>query len=240
MTRVTDISNLLNGCSSFDQELTNWDVSNVTNAAGLFLNCSSFTNGGVNGLGVGLDTWDVSNVTNATNMMRRAGNNTVDWYLESWNTSNFTSIAACFEGTSGNPHITTWDVSNVTAMNSLFQANSQFNRDITGWNTANVESFANMFYQNTGFTTYNVDQWSIASLTNAGGMYRFASTSVLNTTKLDAIYDNTTGWASQATIQNNVPFNAYNVRYTAGGAAEAGRNLLTGTYGWTIVDGGPV
>jgi len=240
MTRVTDINNLLHTCGSFDQELTNWDVSNVTNASALFLGCSSFTNGGVNGLGVGLDTWDVSSITNASNMMRGAGNDTVDWYLESWNTSNFQNIAACFVGASGNPHITTWDVSNVTAMDSLFQANGRFNRDITGWNTSSVTSMANMFYQNRGFTTYNVDQWSIASLTSASNMYRFALSSVMNTTKLDAIYDNTTGWASQATIQSNVPFSAYTTRYTAGGAAEAGRNLLTGTYGWTITDGGPV
>jgi surface protein len=240
MTRVTSVNSLLQGCTQFNHELTNWDTSNMTDMGRLFDGCIAFTNGGVNGVGVGLDTWDVSNNTNFSTTFRNMGNNTVDWYFESWNTSNLENLAAAFYGNCGNPHITTWDVSNVTAMNSTFQANSTFNRDITGWNTAKVESMANMFYQNSGFTTYNVDQWSIASLTNASSMYRFASTSVLSRAKYDAILDSTTGWASQATIQTGVNFGANVAQYTLGGNAEAGRNILTGTYGWTIVDLGGV
>ena len=52
--------------------------------------------------------------------------------------------------------------------------------------------------------------------------------------------DSTTGWASQATIQNDVSLGVGATKYTSGGAAETGRNILTGTYGWTITDGGPV
>lgn len=54
------------------------------------------------------------------------------------------------------------------------------------------------------------------------------------------ILDSTTGWPSQTTPQSNVSWGMGTTQYTAGGNAEAGRNILTGTYGWTITDGGPV
>ena len=52
-----------------------------------------------------------------------------------------------------------------------------------------------------------------------------------------ANYDATLiGWAAQApNIQSNVVF-SLGPKYTS--AAQSARDLLTGTYGWTISDGG--
>jgi hypothetical protein len=58
----------------------------------------------------------------------------------------------------------------------------------------------------------------------------------LSTTNYDALL---IGWAAQNVLSNRT-VNFGNSQYTAGGAAEAARNTLTTTYGWTISDGGSV
>ena len=45
------------------------------------------------------------------------------------------------------------------------------------------------------------------------------------------------GWAALPSPQNGVSFNAGSSQYSAG--AEAARLILTGIWGWAIVDGGP-
>ena len=54
-TRVTDMSYLFNGNTSFNQDISNWDVSNVTTMGGMFQLASTFNQD--------ISTWDVSNVT---------------------------------------------------------------------------------------------------------------------------------------------------------------------------------
>ena len=116
-----------------------------------------------------------------------------------------------------------------------------FELDLSGWNTSLVQNMSYMFestlMSNGSSFSGTVSGWSIASLTNAQAMFNQTGP---GTTAYDQILDSTTGWASQATIQSGVSFSAGTSRYTAGGNAEAGRNILTGTYGWTITDGGPV
>jgi len=41
-------------------------------------------------------------------------------------------------------------------------------------------------------------------------------------------------------MKNDFTLDAGNAKYTLGGAAEAVRLVLTGTYGWTINDGGGI
>jgi hypothetical protein len=65
----------------------------------------------------------------------------------------------------------------------------------------------------------------------------------LDTSSYDALL---IGWSSLTpNLQNNVNFGANLAKYTPGGAAEAGRVLLTnavvdGGHNWTINDGGSV
>jgi surface protein len=45
---------------------------------------------------------------------------------------------AMFQGTSFNQDISSWDVSNVTEMTTMFANSSSFNQDLSSWNVENT------------------------------------------------------------------------------------------------------
>ena len=47
------------GCKAFNQDISNWDVSNVTDMSCMFYMCKAFNQD--------ISKWDVSNVKNASN-----------------------------------------------------------------------------------------------------------------------------------------------------------------------------
>ena len=50
-------------CKEFNQDISNWDVSNVTNMHGMFYNCEAFNQD--------ISDWNASNVKNASNIFVR-------------------------------------------------------------------------------------------------------------------------------------------------------------------------
>ncbi len=261
VSRVKNFSSWFRFAGSFNQDISNWDVSHGQLFGSMFA-FSAFNNGGVGGVGVGLDTWDVGNATtlggmfnscpfnqyinswvfpNCTSMASMFLSNIVfDQPLDNWTMTNVQDIGNMFyNAQSFNQNIGGWDVSSVTNMSGLFRSANSFNQDLSSWDTSSVTDMSNMWAFKGGAYSYLFGSWSIASLQNAT---EFTTSNALffTTAVYDDMLDSTTGWASQATIQNNVSLGVGNTQYTAGGNAEAGRNLLTGTYGWTITDGGPV
>jgi len=61
---VTNMNGMFGGASSFNQDLSDWDVSAVTNMVGMFYNARSFNQD--------LNAWDVSSVTNMNKMFMLA------------------------------------------------------------------------------------------------------------------------------------------------------------------------
>jgi hypothetical protein len=78
----------------------------------------------------------------------------------------------------------------------------------------------------------DLSSWDITNVTSMTNMFNGCT---LSTTNYDAIL---IGWEAQGP-QSGVIFHAGNSTYTSGGAAEAARNSLINTYGWSITDGGP-
>ena len=72
-----------------------------------------------------------------------------------------------FEGTPFNYDISSWNVSKVGNMNSMFKNATAFKQNISGWSVSNVTNISNMF---SGATKFNRDisNWDISSVPDSG------------------------------------------------------------------------
>jgi len=211
MTGRTSITGILQNCQAFDKEVTDWDVSSVTNFSNAFSGATVFNNGGVVAAGTGLDTWNVSSALTISGMFADADGFTGE--LNGWGskTSGITDMSICFQRTPYNNSLSAWDTSSVNSMYRMFYQCNGFNQPLTSWSIASLQD-ATEILQQTAYTTADYD----------------------------ALLDINTGWASQATIQSGVSFGIGSVTFTLGGDAELGHTYLTGTKMWNIVDGGGV
>lgn len=60
VSNVTDMSDMFNGCENFTADLSGWDVSSVNNMQAMFCECKKFDSD--------ISNWDVSNVKDASLM----------------------------------------------------------------------------------------------------------------------------------------------------------------------------
>jgi surface protein len=83
--------------------------------------------------------------------------------MPSWDVSQVTNMDTAFnDKTTFNADISTWDVSNVTSMNGMFHTTS-FNQNIGSWNMANATDINNMFF-NTPFNQ-DISVWDVSNIT---------------------------------------------------------------------------
>ena len=150
--------------SNFNQDISSWDVSNVTNMNFMFSQNSAFNQD--------ISNWDTSSVTNMGGMFVRASFNQP---IGNWDVSSVTNMRAMFyQNTAFNQDIGNWDTSNVTDMSLLFFFSS-FNQDISSWNTSSVTNMNNMF----GFTeAFNqpIGDWDVSNVTDMSFMFRRTQT----------------------------------------------------------------
>jgi surface protein len=212
-------------CYNFNQPLSGWNVSNVTDMNYMFLG-SNFNQP--------IGNWDVSNVTNMSGMIAPNFNQP----LSGWNVSNVQNMSAMFYFTEFNQPIGNWNVSGVTNMSQMFQ-DCFFNQPLSGWNVSNVTNMESMFscyYYQSPFNQ-NIGNWNISGVTNFNNFMYNKNTSTFSTTNLDAIYN---GWSTK-TPHTGLTINFGSIKYTSSGSA--GKAILTGStgsggYAWTITDGG--
>lgn len=178
----TDLSHALQGCFIFNQDISTWDVSNVTNFSYMFEDCYAFNQN--------INNWNVSNSKNFSGMFHNATsfNTTINSWdvsrctdfslmffnsafnqdIGSWDVGSALDMSSMFQNTSFNQDISSWNVNNCTLMRSMFQNNTVFNQPIGSWETYQCSNFANMFKGCTSFDQV-LDNWVISFISSQGG-----------------------------------------------------------------------
>ena len=132
---VNDISGLFKD-TIFNQDISGWNVSNVTNMDSLFENNKVFNQS--------LNNWNTSNVTSMNSVFQGAIN--FNQSLENWDTSNVTSINSMFLGAIRfNSRVNNWNVSNIIDSSGAFMNAFSFSQDIYNWKMSRCINFTNMF-----------------------------------------------------------------------------------------------
>lgn len=151
---ITNMGQMLKGCTAFNSYVGDWDVSNVTNFAGLFEDCTSFDQD-ING-------WDVSSASSVGLMLKGCTSyNNKGQPL----TGNFpTTLAVAATGI-------------LTSLTDLFNGCTSFDQDLSSWDVSNIESFSGMFEGATSFNsnTKSIGVWNTSAATNMINMFQNAS-----------------------------------------------------------------
>jgi surface protein len=95
--------------------------------------------------------------------------------MSTWDVSSVTGMYSMFgSATSFNQDISTWDVSNVHDMDSMFSSAASFNQDIGAWVVSSVTDMGWMF---NGASSFNKDigAWDVSSVTDMFYMFGFAT-----------------------------------------------------------------
>jgi surface protein len=223
---VTNLNSFFRNNATFNQDISGWNVSHVTEFYSMFSGAAAFNQS--------INNWDVSSALSMGNMFDDMA--TFNQPLNNWNVSQVTNMGCmfCFS-TSFNQDLSAWDVSNVTDMNNLFWGATAFNQDISGWDVSSVVEMSYIFEDATSFDQ-DLSSWNVSNVTDMYNVFRNSALSVGN-------YSNIlSGW-SQRTLQSGVEMtligpNGSLTPYCD--TAQSARDILTGTYGWTITDGGSV
>lgn len=148
--------------------------------------------------------------------------------ISSWDVSNVTSLASIFENaTSFNQPLNTWDTANVEVMRAAFYGATAFNQPLDNWDVSNVWHFGISF---SGASSFNQSfgTWTMTSATEVDGM--------LNGTAMawNNYNDTLIGWAGQALppLRSGMSLGADGRSYTS--AAQSARDTLVDVKGWPI------
>ncbi len=109
---VTSLSNTFLNATTFNLDISGWDVSHVTNMQATFFNASSFNQD--------IGDWNVSNVTILAETFKNATSFNQD--IGEWNVSNVDNFQAAFEGaTAFDQNLGSWDFSAASGANWRLQ-----------------------------------------------------------------------------------------------------------------------
>ncbi len=139
-TQITNMSSLFSGKQSFNDNISNWDVSNVTNMNNMFNNARAFNQD--------ISSWDVSNVTAMQQMFENA--RSFNQNIDAWDVSSVTNMSSMFKNAfQFNQPITSapnrWNVSNVLNFHGFLWGANSFNQTIEWGGSDGTVSANNMW-----------------------------------------------------------------------------------------------
>ena len=138
--KITNMGDLFFNVRNINFDVSEWDVSNVTNMTNMFYGCSNFKDNGI-------ENWNVNNVEIFIGMFTYCSN-IYDIDFSNWNVSNgkyFNSMFFECKKFKGNG-LENWVVGKVKDMSNMFYNCTNFNCDLSNWDISNVKNMSFAFY----------------------------------------------------------------------------------------------
>ena len=170
---IVSLNHLFREAADFNQDLSSWNVSGVTDMEQMFKEATSFNQD--------LSAWNVSSVTNMARLFEKASAFNQDlgaWGSKLGQVNNLSYIfngATAFEGTGADGGVSTWDVSSATNMARMFMSADNFNGDIASWVVGEATNMERLFWNATNFNS-TLSNWNVGAVTNMYQMFRGATT----------------------------------------------------------------
>jgi surface protein len=263
---VTNMAQVFNNATAFNQPIGSWNTSLATTMQGMFTGAPSFNQP--------LGNWDTSRVTNFGGIFN--GATSFNQQIGGWDTSSATRMSGAFSSALAfQQTLAGWNVSNVYLIFQMF-VNSRYAQDVSAWDIRKSVSLASTFPATWGNANYSAALIAWAALPDSDlrvqsitafaaqgantrvsaadhGMVTGSRVNISGTTNYNGNYDvlaNTVGSFDIATpfVANdatgtmrhlrsrNVPLGVGTLKYSA--AAANARAQLINDYGWVITDGG--
>ena len=168
ITAMSHLFNVLNKRIKYNLKYTpfdvsDWDVSNVTNMAYTFFNCYNFD--------CDLSNWNVSKVDNMSDMFANCKMFTGKG-LENWNVSNVENMSGMFSGcVKFNCDISGWNVSKIKKIISMFNNCWSFDCNLGKWNVSNIKNMVGLFYNCKKFKGKGLENWDVKNVKDMDKMF---------------------------------------------------------------------
>lgn len=135
----------------------------------------------------------------------------------------FNSVVEIYGDISG------WDVRRIQNFAHAFES-SGFQGDLSTWQPVSATDMSNMFTNATRFDS-DLSTWDVRNVTNMRGMFHLSGLSPANMSTILA------GW-SQQELSHDVKLGADDIYRCEDPAGDAGLQVLTETYGWSVTHAG--
>merc|ERR1719506_3047484 len=165
VSRVTDMTAMFSAAKSFNQDLSNWDVSRVVDMQLMFIEARSFQQTLCGA------AW-VNSKASKVDMFTRSPGSISDTVCvfspRSRDELKRAVIGVSSEPTMEHGLIGKWDVSQVTDMSTIFYEIDTFNHDLSNWDVSRVTSMFGMF-RNTDFFNQDLSSWDVSRVASMFG-----------------------------------------------------------------------
>ena len=192
MSYLTSMENAFTGLTKFNQDLTGFDWSNVTNWSDAFRGCSLF-NSPVTGI-------IHSGVTEVSRMFKDTNN--FDQPLTNWDTSGVKLMNGMFENSVFNQSVSNLDTSSVENFAAMFFGTKEFNQSVNNFDISSASEMSAMFRAAVKFNQ-PISSWVFSPGCVVAGLFAkteaFNSALTFNTSNLTSLFE----WFEGAKVFND-------------------------------------